>query len=147
MFPADVPVHRASVGAMALSAPPVPARRPYVYGASPLRLRPEPWRHNPQAEVEADWDKPKPKPTEERKREVAKMKREAQKRRHAKRIEEQERARAEYEQRYAAWQQRLVEEKAMHEAARQAAAPRPAPGWQPMKGADIDDLLNELEQA
>jgi hypothetical protein len=45
-----------------------------------------------------------------------------------------------------AWQAEQRAKRAAEQAAARAAAPRPAKGWQPIKGDEIDALLAELEE-
>lgn len=156
----DVPVQRPSVGAMAVttgSQMPSKITKPYVYqGTGEDQYE----KQFPETE--------QPKPTKAELRERARCKTVARQRRADKaratrernrqrREKEREEHRARLEaKRAAGWvpgdegraaqAQRRAERAAEREAARQARlarAPRPAPGWKPMTGADLLDALEK----
>lgn len=155
--PTDVPVHRESVGAMAVTAgsqmpPKMP--KPYVYRGTGEDQFPETrmWGGDP-----------KPKPTRAEQAEARRQKKEARQRRADRLRTKRERERQAHRDRIdakraagwkpgdegrAAMAKRRARDAAEREARRKAAfahAPRPAPGWQPLAGDDLDALLAELE--
>lgn len=163
MIPSDVPIHRPSVGAMAVTTgSQMPARvdKPYIYRGTGEDQFPE----------TRDWGgDPKPKPTKAQLAEKRRLAKVARQRRADRLRAKRERARQRRERereahrlrleakRAAGWipgdegraaaAKRRAERAAEREAARQARlarAPRPAPGWKPLTGDDIDDLLNDL---
>lgn len=162
-YPSDVPVDRPSVGAMAVttgSQMPAKISRPYVYRGTGKDQFPE----------TAAWGgDPKPKPTKAEIQERARKKRVARQRR-ADRLRAQRERNRQYREaekaahrarmaakRAAGWKpgdegratlaKRRAEQAAERErikAERRLNAPRPAKGWQPLKGEDIESLLEGL---
>lgn len=154
-YPADVPVDRPSVGAMGWSGDQTPNRfKPYVFGASPLALRPE-------------CEDPPTPPRKKRAHDPAKIR--------AANIKRYERsdldtaweaaqrtrgllAEIEAENRAREKKKKKKRKKAKPPKHRPAPTPpeppavrsasrRPVPaqGWAPLTGADVDDLLSDLE--
>lgn len=159
-LPSDVPVHRPSVGAMAVttgSQMPAKISRPYVYRGTGEDQFPE-----------TDYETQRERERRERKRRQERERRAKEQR--AKRVaaeRERNRQRREREReahrarvaakRAAGWKpgdegratlaKRRAEQAAERErikAERKALAPRPAKGWQPLKGEDIESLLEGL---
>ena len=165
-YPSDVPIHRPSVGAMAVttgSQMPPKITRPYVYRGTGEDQFPE----TDQERIDLSPPKVEAPTVEEyrqrqresekaRAREVARMKRNAKKRKSAQwAVEARERREA---QREAAMldeirravvrghkRRKIKTVKTILDPPRQYRAHvRPAPEWRPLAGADLDRLLDEI---
>lgn len=128
--PTDVPVHRASVGAMSVTQGSQVSLtvNPYVYRGKGYDIRegePEPKRRPTKKRKPKPRPKPKPKPPGYRKGDEGRAA-------IAKRVEQARLGR----------EALLAERQA--ERLRLQARMRPSPGWQPMRGSDLDDLLEGL---
>lgn len=145
-FPSDVPVHRGSVGAMRVTEASDPDQfKPYVYrgiGVDQLELA--------NAHIgQAPKPKPKRKKTRRRPEKIVDFWQTAEGKRLSAILDAEREAEREAEE----WRRGLERrakriEKAnerMLIASRRSKAPRPAEGWQPMKGSDLDELLAALE--
>jgi hypothetical protein len=159
-FPSDVPVYRGSVGAVRVTQASDPDQfKPYVYRGTgkdtltpDLGLKPKPkpkrkkTRRKPKKPVDF-WQ------TAEGKRLSAALefnkekerKRRAEMESYARAVAEEDKAFRErwYAEREA--EKRDREERRAKKTPRRSRAPRPAEGWKPMTGEDLDNLLAEME--
>jgi hypothetical protein len=163
MIPTDVPIHRPSVGAMAVttgSQMPPKISKPYLYRGTGEDQFPETqgWGGDPkQRPTKAELAERRRKKQVARQRRADRLRAKRERNRQRREREREEHLARMEAKRAAGWKpgdegrvtlaKRRAERAAEREAARAARAaqaPRPAEGWKPTSGADIDDILSEI---